>query len=659
MRARLFSNRSRRRGAMARTFSRIETCFQLVPRNGNGFQFIQQVALDGAAAADLALEDATHGGVRDDPDTACSIDGYVEVAAALVETELRREEGRGSPLAPWHDDVSWCTTSRPTMQRSTKQRETKRRSDVSSINRPRARRRSFRSDAPRGRARRGVVWRRRRRGRRVRPRRRRSPRRLAPRVIATRPPRADPTRNLRRESPPRTLSSPPRSSRRRRERSRRRRALRRDRGGALAGGDGNDGRRAKKRPAAATTPTRRRSRRRGERRRGRRPRFRRRLRRGGGDRTRRRLARARRRCRRRARSSTPQRRTPRARKTLVAEETRRGIDAARAALLPVVRAALERHVAEAIGTGRGAIGTGTGTGTKTGTGTGTKTGTGTGTRLSAVSRDAEVTAAAFHVRDARTSSRGRFRGRGIRSRRSNARRRDARRCRRHRAVRGRERDAMMKALLPRGDRWPTERRGGDTERRFPHTTRRWRRRARFSSRQARARRRARASVRAPPSMIACDAALDVGREKPRFPGALAVSCLGRQLRLRRRTLCRRPSQSLLDDDASARALALGASAAVVAAARGFAHRNTLRTLSPTTWWSGNLDSLQSGLAASRSRRARMRRKNQAVAKSRLDLAIHAVERAASQNRAAARALARGRRRAPLPPRRRQPEARPA
>ena len=79
---------------------------------------------------------------------------------------------------------------------------------------------------------------------------------------------------------------------------------------------------------------------------------------------------------------------------LVAEETRRGMDdAARAALLPVVRAALERHVAEASGTGTG---TKTGTGTGTGIRTGTKTKTGTKTRLSAVSRDAEVTAAAFH-----------------------------------------------------------------------------------------------------------------------------------------------------------------------------------------------------------------------------------------------------------------------
>ena len=54
--------------------------------------FLASGAATAAATADLALEDATHGGVRDDPDPACSIDGYVEVAAALVETELRGEE---------------------------------------------------------------------------------------------------------------------------------------------------------------------------------------------------------------------------------------------------------------------------------------------------------------------------------------------------------------------------------------------------------------------------------------------------------------------------------------------------------------------------------------------------------------------------------------
>ena len=92
--------------------------------------FLASGAATAAATADLALEDATHGGVRDDPDPACSIDGYVEVAAALVETESRGEEYDAA-----RDETTLDETTR----------ETKRfQVNVSSTPPPRARRRWFR-----------------------------------------------------------------------------------------------------------------------------------------------------------------------------------------------------------------------------------------------------------------------------------------------------------------------------------------------------------------------------------------------------------------------------------------------------------------------------------------------------------------------------------
>ena len=244
---------------------------------------------------------------------------------------------------------------------------------------------------------------------------------------------------------------------------------------------------------------------------------------------------------------------------LVAEETRRGMDdAARAALLPVVRAALERHVAEAIGTGTG-----------TGIRTGTKTKTGTKTRLSAVSRDAEVTAAAFHGATRAYFVSGKVPGGAgsIEAFRTHA----AATLAAADAIapcEGAARDAMMKALLPPRGWWPTSGGAATSGATFPTPSEKMAAaRALFSRRDACATvARARcvallstlrvlmlvvpagAASRAPPAEKAVSAAAAAAAERD------AVADL----------------TALLDDDASARALAARASAAVVAAARGFA-----------------------------------------------------------------------------------------